>query len=171
MADSRLRQTLALIEAHVSRLVPSAKFAYGSRAVATHERPPRVVWVDDEGEVETIAPPTDASALHEEQAIHGVWTRTVAAHCWAVDEASVEALIELVSWAVVQELGPTAPPFQVLRVPVSWASTGVVLTLVFGVPVPLFEPSSESPTIRALTTAFDSTGSSTTDGQLDAGEG
>ncbi len=171
MADSRLRQTLALIEAHVSRLVPTARFAYGSRSVAVNSAPPRVVWVDDEGETETIAPPTDASALHEERRIHGVWTRTVAAHCWATDEAAVEALIELVSWAVVQEFGPTAPPFQVLRVPVSWASTGVVLTLVFGVAIPLFEPSSESPTIRALTTAFDSTGSSTTDGQLDAGEG
>lgn len=171
MSDSRLRQVLALIEAHITRLVPTARFALGSRSVATHSAPPRIVWVDDEGEVETIAPPTDASALHEERAIHGVWTRTVAAHCWAEGEAQAEALIELVTWAVVQELGPTSPPFQVLRVPVSWASTGVVLTLVFGVPVPLFEPSSESPTVRALTVAFDSTDSSTTDGRLDAGEG
>lgn len=171
MADSRLRQVLALIEAHVSRLVPSAKFAYGSRSVAINSAPPRVVWVDDEGETETIAPPTDASALHETQRIHGVWTRTVAAHCWATDEAAAEALIELVSWAIVQELGPTVLPFQVLRVAVAWASTGVVLTLMFGVAIPLFEPSSESPTVRALTIAFDSTDSSTTDGQLDAGEG
>jgi hypothetical protein len=33
------------------------------------------------------------------------------------------------------------------------------------------EPTSESPTVRALTAAFDTTDSSTTDGQLDAGEG
>lgn len=161
---------LALIEAHITRLVPSAKFAYGTRSVAKHESPPRIVWVDDEAEVETLGPPTDASALHENRAIHGVWSRTVAAHCWAATEALAEDLIELVSWAIVQELGPTALPFQVVRVPVSWASTGVVCTLVFAIAVPMFEPTSESPTVRALTTAFDSS-SSTTDGQLDAGEG
>lgn len=171
MADSRLRQTIALIEGHVSRLVPNAKFVYGSRGVAMNSAPPRVVWVDDETETEQLGPPTDASALHNERAIHGVWSRTVIAHCWATDEAGAEDLIELVSWAIVQELGPTALPFQVVRVPVSWASTGVVCTLVFAIAVPMFEPTSESPTVRALTTAFDSTGSSTTDGQLDAGEG
>lgn len=171
MADSRLRQTIALIEGHVSRLVPNAKFVYGSRGVAMNSAPPRVVWVDDETETEQLGPPTDASALHDERAIHGVWSRTVIAHCWAVDEAGAENLIELVSWAIVRELGPTALPFQVVRVPVSWASTGVVCTLVFAIAVPMFEPTSESPTVRALTTAFDSTGSSTTDGQLDAGEG
>jgi hypothetical protein len=171
VADSRLRQTIALIEGHVSRLVPNAKFVYGSRGVAMNSAPPRVVWVDDETETEQLGPPTDASALHNERAIHGVWSRTVAAHCWAADEALAEGLIELVSWAIVQELGPTALPFQVVRVPVSWASTGVVCTLVFTVAVPMFEPTSESPTVRALTTAFDSTDSTTTDGQLDAGEG
>lgn len=162
---------IALIEGHVSRLVPSARFVYGARSVAMSSAPPRIVWVDDETETEQLGPPTDASALHEARAIHGVWSRTVIAHCWATDEGSAEDLIELVSWAIVQELGPTVLPFQILRVPVSWASTGVVVTIVFGVPVPMFEPSSESPTIRALTVAFDSTGSSTTDGQLDAGEG
>lgn len=169
--SSRLRQTIALIEAHITRLIPTARFEYGSRGVAINSAPPRIVWVDDEGEAETIAPPLDVTASHEERAIHGVWTRTVAAHCWASDEALAEDLIELVTWAVTLELGPTAPPFQVLRVPVGWASTGVVITLVFGVPIPLREPASESPTVRALTVAFDSTGSSTTDGQLDAGEG
>lgn len=171
MADSRLRQTIALIEAHVSRLVPTARFVYGSRSVAMNAAPPRVVWVDDETETEQLSAPTDATAQHDERAIHGVWTRTVAAHCWAADEGLAEDLIELVSWAIVQELGPTSLPFQVVRVPVSWASTGVVCTLVFTVAIPLLEPTSESPTVRALTTAFDTTDSSNTDGQLDAGEG
>jgi len=171
VADSRLRQVIALIEGHVSRLVPSARFVYGARGVAMNSAPPRVVWVDDEAETEQLGPPTDASALHDERAIHGVWSRTVIAHCWATDEGGAEDLIELVSWAIVQELGPTSLPFQVVRVPVSWASTGVVCTLVFTVPVPMREPTSESPTVRALTAAFDTTDSSTTDGQLDAGEG
>lgn len=170
MADSRLRQTLARIEMHVARLVPTARFAFGSRSVALNSAPPRVVWVDDETETEPVASPSDASALHEERSIHGVWTRSVAAHCWGADEAAVEQLIELVTWAIVQELGPASLPFQIVRVPVSWASVGVVVTLVFGVALPLLEPTTESPTVRALITAFDTTDSSTTDGQLDAGE-
>jgi len=171
VAESRLRQVLALIEGHVSRLVPSARYLYGTRGIAAHSAPPRIVWVDDEGEAETIGAPTDASAQHENRAIHGVWPRTVIAHCWGSNEALAELLIELVSWAIIQELGPTALPFQVVRVPVAWASTGAVISLVFTVAIPLFEPTGESPTVRALTTAFDTTDSSTTDGQLDAGEG
>lgn len=170
MADARLKQLLSLVEARVLLFDASVQFRHGAREVAAHGAPPRIVWVrDGEGQRDVYSAPTDASAQRDAQRIVSVRRCTVFAHCWGADEARTEELLDLLVWALLEELGPTETTMRGSWSLEGWTNAGSVSVLEFEVAQPVFEPT--TPTIAPTSAPFDTTGSSTTDGVLDAGEG
>ncbi len=171
MSTSRLEQIFVGLQARILTMYAGVTFKLGMEFIASNvEPPPRIVWVRaaDQFEPAQRTSPTQRAVLTRVTA--------VVAHCWAAaggsydtDDAAVEALVDALACAIRVELGADALPDACEWIDTPGVNTGLACLVSFTVKQPVVAPT--TPTTQATAAEPDTSGASSTDGILQAGEG